>query len=111
MLFVGDGDGTGVGLVATRVPLFHINFLPDLTHVYLIFAIVFVEFTFVHFVPVIVAGLAGKNENTNIALTNEETNANLARNMKARLAFYALKVAGEWSANFLLIRPSRPQRP
>ena len=62
-------------------PLFQINTFPDLTQVYLMLEIVFVEFTLVHLVPAIVAELAGNVDAINSALTAQIKSDNLVRNI------------------------------
>ena len=78
---MGVGEGDGAGFSATVRPLFHTNFFPDLTQVYLIFDTVLVEFNFVQDVPATDAEFAGKMEAINIALIKVATRGNLARNM------------------------------
>ena len=79
---MGVGEGEGAGFSATARPLFHTNFLPDFTQVYLMLPIVFVELSFVQEVPAIDAALAGKSEAINIALINVATRGNFARNIR-----------------------------
>ena len=70
----------GFGIfVAT--PLFQIKTFPDLTQVYLMLEIVFVEFILVHLVPAIVAELAGNVDAINSALTAQIKSDNLVRNI------------------------------
>ena len=57
--------GFGIFVVT---PLFQIKTFPDLTQVYLMLEIVFVEFILVHLVPAIVAELAGNVVAINSAL-------------------------------------------
>jgi hypothetical protein len=61
---VGIADALGAG-VENATPLLQTNFLPDLTQVYLMFATVFVEFSFEHEVPAIVADCAGLDTKIN----------------------------------------------
>ena len=68
--------GFGIFVVT---PLFQINTFPDLTQVYLMLEIVFVEFTLVHLVPAIVAELAGKVNPIKSALTAQIKSGNLLR--------------------------------
>ena len=68
--------GFGIFVVT---PLFQIKTFPDLTQVYLILEIVFVEFTLVHLVPAIVAELAGKVDAIISALTAQVKSGNLLR--------------------------------
>jgi hypothetical protein len=71
-LFEAAGDGVGEGLTLEdgfiATPLFQTSFFPDLMQVYLMFETVFVEFTFVHLVPAIVAEFACRVEVINSAL-------------------------------------------
>ena len=68
--------GFGIFVVT---PLFQIKTFPDLTQVYLMLEIVFVEFILVHLVPAIVAELAGKMEAINSVLIAQINSGNLLR--------------------------------
>ena len=70
LLVVGVGTGVGVGeaLGFIATPLFQISVFPDLMQVYLIFEIVFVVFTFAHFVPEIDTEFAGFSDVKKIVL-------------------------------------------
>ena len=77
---VGEGVGVGVGVgVATgtgfftATPLFQINFLPDLTQVYLIPADVLVRPTFLHVVPGLTAAVAIGPSNDTVRVTVSNT--------------------------------------
>jgi hypothetical protein len=65
---VGVGVATGTGFF-TATPLFQINFLPDLTQVYLIPADVLVRPTFLHVVPGLTAAVAIGSKRTKARVT------------------------------------------
>lgn len=83
LLVVGVGTGVGVGetvdFIAT--PLFQISVFPDLMQVYLIFEIVFVEFTFEHLVPGIDTEFAGISDVKKTVLIKIATRRILLRNI------------------------------
>ena len=76
---MGVGEGEGAGFSATARPLFHTNFFPDLTQVYLIFETVLVEFNFVQAVPAIEDEFANGINTKNRALARNATKGNLTR--------------------------------
>jgi hypothetical protein len=74
---VGVGDTFAAGLIAT--PLFQTNLLPCLMQVYLMFDVVFVVPTLVHFVPAMDAGIAEGAFATKVAPDKITAIANLER--------------------------------
>jgi hypothetical protein len=75
---VGVGVGVGVAIGTgffTATPLFQINFLPDLTQVYLIPADVLVRPTFLHVVPGLTAAVAigPSNDTVRVTVSNANT--------------------------------------
>ena len=84
LLVVGVGTGVGVreALVFIATPLFQISVFPDLMQVYLIFEIVFVEFTFEHLVPEIDTEFAGISDVKKMVLIKIAIRRNLLRNIR-----------------------------
>ena len=75
------GFGLGVATCLSETPLFQTRFFPDFMQVYLMFAMVLVEFTLEHLVPAIAADLAGRIEIKNVAATKVATRDNLVRDI------------------------------
>ena len=82
---VGDGVTCDGEVDLIFIPLLQTNFLPDLKHVYLVFAMVLVAFNFMHFVPAIFAELAGTNVNIKITLEPAIRTRDLVLNIRKRL--------------------------
>ena len=82
----GVAEADGDALACIESPLFHISFLPDLMQVNFRFPSFFVELTFAHVVPAMVAECAGSEAATKIAVMATARNVVRVRNMRARIS-------------------------